>query len=139
MTCCCTPTAMCVFMPLGLHDRVSSTGNNSPKLTSGHHAFVFADVVPLLSNIFPDHINPHFHYFLHSLTASAANASGFLQVSLSKILADRHPASTSTWLASDFRSTLTTSRAQFHGQCYYPAYATGLHMSYPAVRERFRG
>jgi len=27
-------------------------------------------------------------YFLHSLTASAANASGFLQVSLSKILGD---------------------------------------------------
>ena len=89
MTCCSTPTAMCVFMPLGLHDRVSSTGNNSPKLTTGHHAFVFADVVPLLSNIFPDHINPHSPYFLHSLTASPANASGFLQVSLSKILGDQ--------------------------------------------------
>ena len=29
------------------------TGNNSPKLTSRHHAFVFADLVPLLSHIFP--------------------------------------------------------------------------------------
>jgi hypothetical protein len=29
--------------------------------------------------------------------------AGFLQVSLSKILGDPDPASTSTWLASDFR------------------------------------
>src|SRR5262245_58147880 len=52
-------------------------------------------------------INPHSHTFSIA-PASAANASAFLQVSLSKILGDQLSPFTSTWLASDFRSTLTT-------------------------------
>src|SRR5262245_15431681 len=56
-----------------------------------------------------NNINPHSHTFSIA-PASAANASAFLQVSLSKILGDQLSPFTSTWLASDFRSTLTTSR-----------------------------
>src|SRR5688572_9526917 len=37
-----------------------------------------------------DNFNPHFRTFFHNLTASAANTSGFLQVSLSKILGNAH-------------------------------------------------
>jgi len=53
---------------------------------------------------------PAFPYFLHNLTASAANTSGFLQTPLSKILGNTHPSSTCTLLAEDFRSTLTVLR-----------------------------
>jgi len=75
----------CLFLLQALHDRVSSTGNNSPKLSSRHHAFVFADLVPLFSDIFRDHINPHFPTFSIAWPRPPQNASGFLQVSLSKI------------------------------------------------------
>src|SRR5262249_46846216 len=49
-------------------------------------------------------------YFLHSDRVRRQTADGFLQTSLSKILGDRDPASTSIWLASDFRSTLAVIR-----------------------------
>src|SRR5262245_34427518 len=50
-------------------------------------------------------------YFLHRLTASAANGSGFPSSLPRKSSAIRHPAFASTWLAEDFRSTLATYQA----------------------------
>src|SRR5215510_9427546 len=47
---------------------------------------------------------------LHNDRVRRQTADGFLQTSLSKILGDRDPASTSIWLASDFRSTLAVLR-----------------------------
>jgi hypothetical protein len=41
-------------------------------------------------------LQPAFPYFLHSRPRPPQTASGFLQVSLSKILGNRHPASPST-------------------------------------------
>ena len=38
-------------------------------------------------------LQPAFPYFLHNLTASAADTSGFLHTSLSKIRGDRHSSS----------------------------------------------
>ena len=48
-------------------------------------------------------LQPAFPYFLHSLTASAANTSGFLQVSLSKIRGDDTFRPNSYLSAADFR------------------------------------
>jgi len=42
-------------------------------------------------------------YFLRGPARPRQNPGGFLQLSLSKILGNQHPASVSTWLASDFR------------------------------------
>jgi len=69
--------AMAVPMMLGGKIRPTTPPAIAPR---------FAHVFPLLPRIFPCPLQTAFPNFLHSLTASAANASGFLQVSLSKIL-----------------------------------------------------
>jgi hypothetical protein len=58
--------------------------------------FVFVQIEELLST-------QALGYFLHNLPRPPQTPAGFLQVSFSKILGDRDPAFTSTWLASDFR------------------------------------
>src|SRR5262245_7453381 len=58
----------------------------------------------------PRQLQPAFPYFLHNLTASAANARGFLQTPLSKIRGNADTVSSSTSLAANFRSTLTVLR-----------------------------
>src|SRR5215471_3233108 len=83
----------CVLIPRALHDRVWPSTSNPSKPTITLHPLAFADDFRLLPNHSRCLYQPSFPYFLHSLTASAANASGFLQTSLSKILANIDSAS----------------------------------------------
>src|SRR5262244_3317485 len=73
-------------------------------------SFLFANDYLVFMSFFLKAHQPAFSYFLHNPPRPPQTPAGFLQVSLSKILGDRHPAFTSTWLASDFRSTLVTSQ-----------------------------
>ena len=53
MTCRCTPASRSVFILETLHHRVCTPRKNSPKLTIGLHAFVFANHTFILSRLFP--------------------------------------------------------------------------------------
>lgn len=76
----------CVLIPQPFTIASGLPTSNPSKPTIPLHPLAFADDFGVLPNHSPYLYQPSFPYFLHSLTASAANASGFLQTSLSKIL-----------------------------------------------------
>jgi hypothetical protein len=82
--CLCTSAPTCVYRPFVISYRVLQPAIPPKHLIIAVHRLPFAVYLRLLSSSSRDNINPHYRTFSIA-PASAANTSGFLQVSLSKV------------------------------------------------------